>query len=91
MIYFVAFLLTLNTILLVAIAGSLIKLVTYLQEGPSEGLLKGIFTSRRVFDPQVRMPDYAEIAFPAIEGNSSNWDGVAKTPNNWDGLPKKEE
>lgn len=91
--YFIAFVLILNTIFLFGVAGTVAKILKYLQsEEDSKEEWAGIIRNRRVLDTQERPANYADsIGLNTSENRPPNWDGLAKTSRNWDGIPNKKD
>lgn len=83
-----------NTVLLIAIAGSVVKVVKSLTSSRSSP--PRISRQRRYLDVEDRTPTYADFGVmgPMPEGvqdRPPNWDGVTPKNRNWDGLPREEE
>lgn len=81
-IVFVVFSLILlfNTILLIGIAGTLVKFIKLYKE-ESKG---------NRFEKQNRVVSYADVA-SMQPINNQNWDGLSKiNSKNWDGIPRQE-
>lgn len=91
--YFQWFLLILNTIFLIGIAGSVAKILKYLQGTEDEkDDWAGIIRNRRVLDSQTRPPNYADPSqINSMDDRTQNWDGIPRTSRNWDGIPNQED
>lgn len=74
----------LNSLLLIGIAGSLAKLIKYVQtEQDSKQEWAEIIRSRKNLQP--RPPNYTDSFVP------QNWDGIPKNSRNWDGIVGDQE
>lgn len=83
----------LNTILLIAVAGSMVKLVKYIGTKVNS---PRITRQRRYLNVDGRTPTYADVGAMTpvsedITDRSANWDGISPRPANWDGIPQVKE
>jgi len=76
--YLIISLLVVNTILLIAIAGSVAKVIKYLSGEPDE--LPAVQVEQRLLGLPDRQPNYAEVEVP------TNYDGMTVLPPNSDGV-----
>lgn len=82
--YTIIALTALNSILLIGIAGSLTKLINYIQsEQDSKQEWAEIIKSRK--NAHSRLPNYTDSLVP------QNWDGIPKNSRNWDGVIGEKE
>lgn len=78
-----------NTLLLIGVAGSLAKLISFLRDDEDEAMPSH---ERRVLVHN-RQPTYADefMRGPAeVEERPRHWDGIPRGPN-WDGIPQARE
>lgn len=83
-----------DTLLIVAIAGALAKLIRSQRvEDQDKDAWRSIIEKRRASDNQNRPPSYADPQMmppSTIEERPTNWDGIPKNTRNWDGIPKQD-
>lgn len=79
--YFLLFISLFNTILLIGIAGSLVRSLRSKNPDVLKKDWMNIVKSRSSLDVQTRIPNYSEF--------NPNWDGMPKDKSNWDGISKK--
>jgi hypothetical protein len=80
----------LNTFLLVAVAGSVAKVVKHLSEkGALEPIQKASSRERRqlTYADTYLLPQPQEME----DNRPRNWDGIPRDRRNWDGIPQEEE
>ena len=77
-----------NTLLLIGVAGTLAKLISFLRQEEDEAMPSH---ERRVL-VHSRQPTYADdfMRGPAEVEQARHWDGIPRGPN-WDGLPQPRE
>jgi hypothetical protein len=88
MIYAILLISSLNFLFLIAIAGSLSKLIRYSKEDvTSKDEWAKIIKNRQSVDTQKRLPNYSEEGKSVLlEDKLQNWDGIPKGSRNWDGV-----
>lgn len=82
-----------NTILLITVAASMVKLVKHIGARVNS---PRISRQRRYLNVDGRTPTYADVGVMAptsenIIDRPANWDGVSPRPSNWDGIPQAKE
>lgn len=73
-----------NLILLIGLAGSMVKLIRYMSSRRAAPV--AMSRQRRVLDTDGRTPTYVDTEMV----RPPNWDGMREIMPNWDGMPKEE-